>query len=556
MKKAVLLILTLIIVACTGCTPSGPASTAATAGKTTAPTAAAATKAPAETTAAPAATAAPAPTSQSISYPISDGSIKLSMWRPWANATQLQTVINDYNEHPAYIALQEKTGVTIEYITPASGQEKEGFSLMLASGTLPDIIVRFDNNYKGGIPAGYDDGVIIDLTDLIPECAPDYNALITQRPEIFKQFSADDGQLLAVYRYIEEFYSFNMIAVRADWLEELGMKSADLVTYDDAEKYFQGILEKHPDVTPLYMGPAAPPIYYGYNINPSNWMQIDGKVQYVWDQPGYRKLLARLNAWFEKGYLTKDLTSISNAYGLFAAGTVACIDGAAGNIMTLTSQAGVAADKSPFWMETKDTVSGANFDGKNEEFGAWGAVVTSHSKHPEEAVKVLNYFFTEEGIKIGNWGIEGKCFTEEPDGTIKFTPFMLGKEDQGTNVTHQLYRLNSVYCYYELSNAVCNPNLAKDPAVVEMLTKYLDNVGNKHFISAAMTLTLEENSRRASIMSNVNTYASEMRMKFIMGDVDIENDAEWNKYLEQLKSLGFPEAVAITQGAYDRYMSK
>ena len=52
----------------------------------------------------------------------------------------LATHVQSYNEVAMYQYLEEKTGVHIEFIHPAAGQENEQFNLLLASRDFPDMI--------------------------------------------------------------------------------------------------------------------------------------------------------------------------------------------------------------------------------------------------------------------------------------------------------------------------------------------------------------------------------------------------------------------------------
>ena len=62
--------------------------------------------------------------------------------------------------------------------------------------------------------------------------------------------------------------------------------------------------------------------------------------------------------------------------------------------------------------------------------------------------------------------------------------------------------------------------------------------------------TAEEDEIKAKYSSNISTYASEQRQKWIMGAADV--DATWDKYVETIKSMHVDEMVKIYQAAYDR----
>ena len=81
-----------------------------------------------------------------------------------------------------------------------------------------------------------------------------------------------------------------------------------------------------------------------------------------------------------------------------------------------------------------------------------------------------------------------------------------------------------------------------------------ENWDNAWLMPTSVTLTTDENNERLKIMSNVDTYVSEMSLKFIRGEADLETG--WDAYVQQLAAYKLSRAVEITQGAYDRYLSR
>ena len=109
-----------------------------------------------------------------ITCPISEESIKLSYWCSLHSNARLY--ISNFDENEAYQEIQKNTGVDLEFIHPAAGQEQVDFQLMMTDvRTMPDIIQydAFNSAYDGGLIADIDEGVILYLTDLLPEYEPD-----------------------------------------------------------------------------------------------------------------------------------------------------------------------------------------------------------------------------------------------------------------------------------------------------------------------------------------------------------------------------------------------
>ncbi|GMK37457.1 hypothetical protein PCCS19_05110 [Paenibacillus sp. CCS19] len=68
-----------------------------------------------------------------------------------------------------------------------------------------------------------------------------------------------------------------------------------------------------------------------------------------------------------------------------------------------------------------------------------------------------------------------------------------------------------------------------------------------------VSIAVEDSSRYASIMTDVNTYKDEMILKFIMGAEPLD---KFDRFVETLKGLGIDEAIQIQQSALERYNNR
>lgn len=69
--------------------------------------------------------------------------------------------------------------------------------------------------------------------------------------------------------------------------------------------------------------------------------------------------------------------------------------------------------------------------------------------------------------------------------------------------------------------------------------------------AAGLTLTTEETETRSNLIAEIGTYCSEMVLKFIVGELDI--DENWDAFQARILELGGQEIINITQAALDRY---
>lgn len=65
--------------------------------------------------------------------------------------------------------------------------------------------------------------------------------------------------------------------------------------------------------------------------------------------------------------------------------------------------------------------------------------------------------------------------------------------------------------------------------------------------------TQEESDLISTKMTDIQTYQQEMFYKFILGDESLDN---YDAFVEQLKSMGIDEVVAVKQAQYDRFIGK
>ncbi len=508
-------------------------------------------------------TCAPVSTlAEGVTYPI-EGGKSVSWWMPMNG--NLVTHLKTYSEHPVYKQLMANAGVNVDFVHPAIGQEKEEFSIMLASMELPDIIQTFPQYYSGGLEAALDDGVILDLTELVKEHAPDYYALISKDEETYKQFTKD-GKILAFYTFWEELNpSAACITMRKDWLDQFGLKAEDMTTYAAVEQYFQGIKDNYPDVAPFMLNVKYDPYYYGFNMYPDTdgvrWYQVDGKVVYndYGEQTSYRGWLTLMNSWYQKGYISPDFASYNGeqARSMFSAGLIGCFAEPIGNVYSDADASGLPIVKTPWWRQTPEAPINVYFPEGLERNGGQATVITSQCKNVVEAVKLLNYSFTDAGMLLTNYGVEGTSYTRNDQGEIQYTDLVLANPSYGTAVTHQLYRIHWIP-NRKLADTTANPNITKRKELVEGRLMYAagdPTMNGDYLLPAGVTLTPEEGAECGTIMNNVTTYIREMRLKFITGATAID-DTTWATYLAELDRMGLPRASEITQAAYDRYMGK
>ena len=133
-----------------------------------------------------------------VSYPI-DTDVTLKYWVRLSNS--LSTSVQNFAETEFAKECYKRTGIKVEFIHPAQGQEQEALNLLLASGDLPDII---ETDWVSRNPEQMiENGTIIELTDIIKDYSPNLRKYLDENQDVDKQLKTDSG------KYFVRFDAFN-----------------------------------------------------------------------------------------------------------------------------------------------------------------------------------------------------------------------------------------------------------------------------------------------------------------------------------------------------------
>lgn len=490
-------------------------------------------------------------------YPIPEENVKLTYWME-INAGA-SNFIQSYEENPSYQKVQENTGVDIEFIHPAVGTTADSLKTMLMSGELPDMIqIQRESLYTGGLKALYESGAIIDVAPYLDEYAPQYKEVINHNEEARRQI-IDDGRIYGFYKItFADAMPYVRMNINKDWLDEFGMTEPKTIA--EYEAYFQAVLDNKPGVTPLYMRWESDEqcnLFMGAFDFLRGWYMIDDKtVGYYANTPQYKDYLELMSSWYQKGYLGADFTALTQteAQAMFELGQLGAI---CDSVDLMYSSVGdkFTVSNCPYMRKEADSVVGSSLAAYPvDEPNAWVTVITTSCKNVEAAVRYLNYGYTYEGSLLFSFGVEGEHWSWGENGLPQFSDLILHNPDGMTisNVSYALkIHFGSRYCY---PDAIGHPGVASDPASLAIRTLWKDDANEQSFLRLPpITLTTEEAEQRAELMTQVDTYANEMMLQFITGAAPLDT---FDAYMAEVEARGLNDAIAITQGALDRYLAK
>lgn len=90
------------------------------------------------------------------------------------------------------------------------------------------------------------------------------------------------------------------------------------------------------------------------------------------------------------------------------------------------------------------------------------------------------------------------------------------------------------------------------PEQLETTVVWGDNNGAAH-IMPPITPTSDESKEFSTIMTEIESYRDEMILKFIFGDVSLD---EFDEYVKNIEAMGLDRALEIQNAALDRYNAR
>lgn len=486
-------------------------------------------------------------------YPL-DTDVTLTYFRPIS--TNISSFTDNVGNTEFAKELDKRTGVKIEYIHAAAGQDAERLSLMIASNDLPDIISKNWLQYKGGPAQALNEGVIIDLGEY-REYAPNYFKILDENKEFNRAASTDEG---AYYGFVTiqdsaKLLTVNGPAIRQDWLDELGISVPE--TIDEWTEMLRAFKTKKSATAPFSFNYGNISVVFGMFEARFDPMVKGDKVVYGPAQPEFKRALTTLNEWFKEGLLDKNIVSVDASVidsQILNGQTGATVCSGGGGIGTY-QKSGTELNPSfslcamPFPTYEKGGVNTSVKVMKKIEGDA--VSVTTACKTPKIATKVLDYLYSDEGNILANFGTEGKTFNYV-DGKPVYTDLITNNPD-GLAMAQALGKYVTVgaggagYCvreeyieqYYGLpQQQLVFTNWAKtvEPSLKETVP--------------AIKITADESEEYSDIMNEVSKYRNQMIVKFITG---VEPLDKFDEYVETMNKYGLERAMELQTNALDRY---
>ena len=502
------------------------------------------------------------PERETISYPL-DTDVSFSWYMSYPG------IMDNFCEHPfddyvAWKEWQERTGVRIEWEL-TSDIAAEAFQLRLAGGDPTDVFMSALAT-SVTVDEMIDSGMILELHDLIQENMPDYMRYADEYPDFAESLGTEstEGNWGGLHKYSINSATTAGLVIRDDWLRQLGLEAPE--TYDELHDVLLAFRSEMGATDPLWINytgflPASCLAAGFDNIGCPNGRgfpvyQVDGTVKFGPQEEGFREYIRMMADWYAEGLIYRDFMSYTSS------------DTQPPSDLIANGKCGVFSQTLDSFHQYDESAEGFSIRGIKDirrekdqslhfvsaPMGVSNIVlcISSACEDPEVVLQAFNYDFTEEGILLMNYGVEGVSFEYDESGTPQLTDAVLHSFLPDVSLALCYYTGTDINSYCGVTDNARNW-MFYDDAQMEA-SRMWENKGTDdtaYNFPALCSMNTEETEQYNTYISDLNTYIFECALRWITGGEDV--DDAWEGYLSTLESMGVEKIVEAEQSALDRY---
>lgn len=469
----------------------------------------------------------------------------------------------DWNNIRLWQEYEKMTNIQVQWDTVHKDNLAEKRNLLLAGGDYPEMFYASAFPRTDLLKYGKQ-GAFIPLNDLIDQYAPNFKALMEKYPVIEKGITMPDGNIYGLPTiYDPEFRSvlYGTPWVKSEWLTKLGLQEPQ--TLDEFYDMLKAFKEKDPNGNGQKdeyawggVGTAGIVNYlrgsFGLNYQGTSNINVDtdpasGKVRFIPTDPRYKELLQFVNKLYKDGLLEQDIMSVKSTEvdakgveGLL--GVVDNVDPVA--IYNQEGYVGLPVLKGPHGDQM--------FSATGSPLGNIGMfVLTDKAKNPAALIRWMDYFYSDEGIRMFFMGWKDETYKEDAEGNVDYVDD-IKNNPEGLNLDQAVgqYLIWPGGYYPGFVTQKYFKGAEGLPTSVENAKKAEPYVIPQDKVWPPFNFTADEQSELTGIQTDIHTYVDEMRDKFIAGNESFDN---WDQYVANLQKMGSERYLAIYQSAADRY---
>ncbi|MEK3670123.1 extracellular solute-binding protein [Paenibacillus sp. FSL R10-2771] len=453
------------------------------------------------------------------------------------------------------IDLEKNTNVKIDWQVMSSNDWAEQKSILLASGTLPDVVLGDQTFTDSDIVNNL--SYFRPLDDYIDQYMPNLKAAMEETPDMKKISTFPDGKIYSMpTRLPSRPKSSRQPVINKTWLDKLGLKVPE--TIDELYTVLKAFKEQDPngngkaDEIPYIEVSNDMISPFGIaDLNTNNMLVKDGKAVYYPITEEYKEGMKWENKLYSEGLLdkelfTQDATMISAKFqnpdapivGFTYQWTPDAVFGKwSDQYVTIPPVAGPDGNR-----YTIGNPIGMSLN-RNE------LLITSSCKTPEIAARWADQFYTNEASIQNFWGAIGTVIQKNDNDTYTLMDPPSGTSADAWYWDQSLRDFGPKYVSPSFEQKI-----VLNPEAGDGLKLELDKLGSEYVTTPFPNVmyTSEEFEELPTLTTDIDTYVNTMRAQFISkGDID----GNWDAYVKKLNDMGLDKLVKIRTDAYGRYNS-
>ena len=463
---------------------------------------------------------------------------------------------DDSKEKPEYYMLDEfkkQTNVDVEMRIFPYETATERLNLDLNSGDYADVVGGWTLSDSMILTYGVNQGVFIPLEDYFAEYCPRITEIL-DLPGVREEMTAPDGHIYAIPYVCDDTKVGYSPYINGRWLKNVGMDIP--TTTEEFEAVLKAFKEQDAngngdpnDEIPFSADPNNKHIesmtgWFGLPMGKSGIGILDDEVVFAGASSTYREFLSWFNSLYEQGLIdleiftqdsstwegkgNRDLYGVSIAYGSGEFSGIVLEGGEKSEFDVLPV---LNTDKGGMWM--RDTNGFSVYRTQ--------AVISDNAEHPEVICRWFdNAFQLENGIGC-NRGPVGTVVFKEDDGYRAIDVKTLSEEDQEKFSWGNLWPqslpkyMPSGFKYIE-----DHPTYNEKKVMEDTYEPYLTKTTIPSF-----WIPLDKIDRYSDIASALTDYFNQRQAMFISGEMDIDDDTQWQSYVDGLYALGLEDWMDV-----------
>lgn len=442
--------------------------------------------------------------------------------------------------------IKDAANVDIELINAGDrAQYNQNLNLLMATGQLPDTLwidLTFANQYGG-------EGALIDLKPLIDQHAPHIRDYFQKNPLFEKYITTNDGKIYGLMWRSITVPSWGWI-YREDWANQLGLK--DPTSLEEMADMLRAVKANNPsgqkDFYPL--------IFQNYYSALMNWMYPTFDFRYlnnnpdVYD-PNFKKFIEFFRQLNDDGLI--DPESARGAMTEDAMIAKVLNNGSFMFLRSIVNAQQITKDGKQFNPDMKFRSLPAVNPAYNTKKPAYTATtgygpgnlvaITKDAKDPVGIVKFFDFLFSEEGMTLKNWGIEGQSYKVE-NGQKQF---LIGSEDVygvDPNTNEPNWRILIPTSFSMPSPSDDEVALLFDDEYLAELRKPILQTQQDPSDAVIVIVSVEDQPRLAELTAAAGPLRDKWIVDLVVGNKPM---TEWEAFLKDMDNAGYKEIMEILE---------